>query len=76
LVKIIYLSRHGRAVTQALKKLRQEGDEFKASLGYTVRHCLNETNQNKTNKSKTLHIKLENILSFNLYKIATNLCAQ
>jgi hypothetical protein len=27
-------------VTPALGRLRQEDDEFKASLGYTVRHCL------------------------------------
>jgi hypothetical protein len=35
-------------VIQALGKLRQEDSEFKASLGYTARHCLKKKKINKT----------------------------
>jgi hypothetical protein len=41
-------------VIPALKRLRYEDHEFKASLGYIVKHCLKKR---KTHKKKTIKEK-------------------
>jgi hypothetical protein len=38
------------AVTSALRRLRQEGHEFKTSLGYIARLCLKKVNGCKNNR--------------------------
>jgi hypothetical protein len=62
-------------VILALGRLTQEDLKFKTSLGYRVRSCLKQTNNQKNDilVLTTKHIELEDIMSSEIKQRKTNI---